>query len=249
MGGLSSQLEFLWDSWFRVRAQPPPPAHGCDYEGTYPPPVRRRDCKDAPPPPPARRRDCKEAPPHAGRDNCKDAPPPVGRDDGSDVDQALTVWCVETSRTLRLPKLAERVRVRWNSRMQTAAGRALWPGCVIELNPKLKPFGAAETWRTLKHELAHLVVYERAGRRRTDPHGPEWRAACAELGIPGERTCHTLPFERRRLKRNHVYYCPQCLAETHRVRPLGKSVACYACCRKHNRGVYDSRFRLLPKLP
>jgi predicted SprT family Zn-dependent metalloprotease len=133
--------------------------------------------------------------------------------------------------------------------MQTTAGRAWWPDRMIELNPKLKNLPPEELWRTLKHELAHLVAYERAGRRHTEPHGPEWRAACAELGIPNEQPFHTLPFKRRRMKRNHVYTCPVCLIELRRVKPLGRAVACYTCCRKHNGGVYDSRFRLVAKVP
>ena len=167
----------------------------------------------------------------------------------ADKDSALTAWCVETARSLNLTELANRVRVSWNPRMKTTAGRAWWPDRAIELNPKLQDLPPEEVWRTLKHELAHLIAFERAGRRRTAPHGPEWRAACAELGIPGEQPFHTLPFKPRRLKRNHIYYCAHCLVELRRVRPLGKAVACYACCRKHNQGLYHRRFRLLPKLP
>jgi predicted SprT family Zn-dependent metalloprotease len=174
-------------------------------------------------------------------------PPAHGR--SGHADHALTTWCADTSRALNQPELAGRVRVSWNPRMQTTAGRAWWPDRLIELNPKLKALPPDETWCILRHELAHLIAYERAGRRHTDPHGPEWRAACAELGIPHERPCHNLPFERRHLERKHVYYCPHCREEVHRVRPLGRAVACYPCCRKHNRGTYDSRFRLLPKLP
>lgn len=176
------------------------------------------------------------------------SPPPV-RERVGNADQALTAWCVEMSRALNLPELAHRVRVSWNPRMQTTAGRAWWPDRAIELNPKLKSLAPEELWRTLKHELAHLVAYERAGRRHTDAHGPEWRAACADLGIPNEQPFHTLPFKRRRMKRNYVYVCPHCEVELRRVRPLGRNVACYACCRKFSQGVYDARFRMLAKLP
>ena len=102
---------------------------------------------------------------------------------------------------MNLPELAHRVRVSWNPRMQTTAGRAWWPDRAIELNPKLKSLAPEELWRTLKHELAHLVAYERAGRRHTDAHGPEWRVACADLGIPNEQPFHTLPFKRRSFDR------------------------------------------------
>ncbi len=128
--------------------------------------------------------------------------------------------------------------------MQTTAGRAWWPDRSIELNPKLKDCEPDEVWRTLKHELAHLVAYERCGRRRIDPHGPEWQRACVDLGIPDEKPYHTLPFERRQLKRKYAYTCPHCSVVVQRVRPIRKAVACYDCCRKFNHGTYDDRFRL-----
>jgi SprT protein len=161
-------------------------------------------------------------------------------------DSGLTAWCVEASKSLTLHELARKVRVSWNPRMQTTAGRAWWPHRSIELNPKLQDCDPEEIWRTLKHELAHLVAYERCGRRRIEPHGREWQAACTELGIPGELPCHTLPFKRRRLARNHAYICAGCLGVIHRVRPIRKPVACYECCRKFNHGTYHERFRLTP---
>jgi SprT protein len=160
-------------------------------------------------------------------------------------DPDLTAWCVEASKSLGLSELAGKVKVFWNARMQTTAGRAWWPDRSIELNPKLKSCGPEEVWRTLKHELAHLVAYERSKRRRIEPHGQEWQVACANLGIPGERSCHNLPFKRRQLKRNHAYVCANCLAVVRRVKPIKRAVACYDCCRKHNAGTYHERFRLV----
>lgn len=164
-------------------------------------------------------------------------------------DGGLTAWCVEASKAMALPELARKVRVSWNPRMQTTAGRAWWPDRAIELNPKLRECPPEELWRTLKHELAHLVAYERCGRRRIEPHGAEWQAACSDLGIPGEKPFHTLPFKRRRLKRNHSYICSNCFSVIHRVKPIKRAVACYACCRKFNGGVYHDRFRLIEKKP
>jgi len=164
-------------------------------------------------------------------------------------DGGLTAWCVEASKALALTELARKVCVTWNSRMQTTAGRAWWPHRTIELNPKLKDCEPEELWRTLKHELAHLVAYERCGRRKIDPHGAEWQAACADLGIAGEKPCHTLPFERRKMKRKHAYICPNCFATLHRVKTIRRAVACYDCCRKLNGGVYHDRFRLVEKKP
>lgn len=113
-------------------------------------------------------------------------------------DQSLTAWCAESAKSLGLIELSCKIKVYWNPRMRTTAGRAWWPDRKIELNPKLKEYNPDEVWRTLKHELAHLVAYERNGRRRIDPHGIEWQTACEDLGIPGERPYHNLPFKRRK---------------------------------------------------
>ncbi len=175
------------------------------------------------------------------------SPASPGKPVAPGADGGLTEWCRDAATGLGLPELARKVRVSWNPRMQTTAGRAWWPDRAIELNPKLRQCEADELWRTLKHELAHLVAYERCGRRRIEPHGDEWRAACADLGIPGERPYHTLPFKRRRMKRNHAYFCPHCFATIRRVKPIQRSVACYECCRKFNGGRYHERFRLVKK--
>ena len=164
-------------------------------------------------------------------------------------DDCLTAWCSDAALDLALPRLARKVCVSWNLRMRTTAGRAWWPARAIELNPQLKEFGSDELWRTLKHELAHLVAYERSGGRRIDPHGEEWRSACADLGIAGEKVFHTLPFKGRRMKRSHTYVCPSCLTALHRVRPIRHRVACYECCRKFNQGVYHQRFQLVKQVP
>jgi len=159
-------------------------------------------------------------------------------------DEGLRAWCADEAARLGMPELARAVRVVWNPRMRTTAGRAWWPDRRIELNSKLNDHSSEEIWRTLKHELAHLVAYERAGRRRIDPHGREWRAACTDLGIPGEQTFHTLPLKGRRMKRNYAYTCPSCQSTFQRVRRIRRMVACYDCCRKFTGGQFDSRFRL-----
>ncbi|WP_035611977.1 SprT-like domain-containing protein [Haloferula sp. BvORR071] len=171
-------------------------------------------------------------------------PPSAALRKGAKIDGGLTEWCRETAATFGLPELARRVCVGWNARMQTTAGRAWWPDRLIELNPKLKEQPPEELWRTLRHELAHLIAYERAGRRRIEVHGPEWRAACAELGIPNEQPFHNLPFKRKRMKRNFAYVCPQCSTTIRRVKKIQRTVACYACCRKYSGGIFDNRFRL-----
>jgi predicted SprT family Zn-dependent metalloprotease len=139
--------------------------------------------------------------------------------------------------------LAARVKVRWNPRMRSTAGMASAAKSLITLNPRLIEFGWEEIDRTLRHELAHLLAQERAGRRRIAPHGREWQRACVALGLQNEKRCHDLPLPRRQLAPRHRYRCPHCTVVIGRVRPLRRKSACLACCRRHNRGRYDERFR------
>jgi predicted SprT family Zn-dependent metalloprotease len=140
--------------------------------------------------------------------------------------------------------LTDRVRVEWNERMRTTVGRADFRRCLISLNPALQKFGPTEIDRTLRHELAHLLAHFRFGKRRIEPHGREWRNACCDLEISGERAGHTLPLVGRSLSRRFVYYCRNCQGHFPRVRRIRRATACLACCRKFSEGNYDERFRL-----
>ena len=126
---------------------------------------------------------------------------------------------------------------------KTAAGRADYRQKLISLNPRLVEH-PTEIDRTLRHELAHILAQFRADRRRIPPHGVEWRQACIDLGIADEKRCHNLPFPARTYAARIVYRCPKCLQEFPRVRRVRRVVACLACCRKHNGGEFDPRFRL-----
>ena len=141
------------------------------------------------------------------------------------------------------PELAECVTVFWNSWLRTTAGRASYERSEVTLNPALKEISEAEIDKTLRHELAHLLAYQRSGRKKIAPHGPEWRQACCDLGIPNEKSTHQLPFVRQRQKRKFFYRCPQCEVTLSRVRRPRRQIACLACCRLYAKGRYDKRFR------
>jgi predicted SprT family Zn-dependent metalloprotease len=141
------------------------------------------------------------------------------------------------------PALAERVGVRWNPRLRTTAGLAFYHIWEILLNPALKTISEVEIEKTLKHELAHLLARDRSGTKRIAPHGKEWHQACIDLGIPGEKTTHQLPFVRSKQKRKFFYRCPTCNEVLSRVRRPCRDIACLSCCRKHAGGKYDKRFR------
>jgi len=159
--------------------------------------------------------------------------------EGSDLEiSARELLC-----SLGAKRIATELRVEWNSRLRTAAGRADYREKLISLNPRLVEH-PDEIDRTLRHELAHFLAQFRAGRRRISPHGREWQQACRDLGIAGEKRCHTLPFPAKRHTPRFIYRCPNCRRDFPRVRKLKRTVACLACCRAHNRGEFDVRFRL-----
>jgi len=145
--------------------------------------------------------------------------------------------------SLGAKRISTELRVEWNPRLKTAAGRADYCQKLISLNPRLVEH-PEEIDRTLRHELAHFLAQFRAGRRRLSPHGSEWQQACRDLGIAGEKRCHTLPFPTKRHTPRFIYRCPNCRRDFPRVRKIKRTVACLACCRAHNRGEFDVRFRL-----
>src|SRR5438132_277070 len=98
--------------------------------------------------------------------------------------------------------------------------------------------------RTFLHELAHLLAQFRVGRKRISPHGDEWRAACLDLGIGDEKRTHNLPFPISQRARRFLYKCPNCEKSFPRVRKIRRAIACLACCRAHNDGEFDPRFKL-----
>lgn len=158
-------------------------------------------------------------------------------------DLRLQAKAREILQSLGAAKIARDLSVEWNARLKTAAGRADYRSKLISLNPQLVHH-PTEIERTLQHELAHILAQFRAGRRRILPHGVEWREACRDLGISGEKRCHNLPFPVGARARRYLYRCPGCRRDFPRVRRIKRAVACLACCRAHNGGKFDARFRL-----
>jgi len=159
-------------------------------------------------------------------------------------DATLTESCRRLLAQIDLQGAAGLVSVHWNQRLRSTAGFASYPSWRIELNPKLRDF-EGQVDRTMRHELAHLVAYHRAGRRRIEPHGAEWQRACADLGIPDETARHRLPLPRREVKRNYTYACTHCGQTARRVRKFHRPTACRECCDRYTSGIYDARFRFV----
>ena len=170
-------------------------------------------------------------------------PPGVAPAEPTAETAALLRTAQELLRANGAAQIADQLHVKWNNRLKTCAGRADYRAKLITLNPRLRDH-PGEVDRTLRHELAHLLAQFRVGRRRIPPHGKEWRKACRDLGIDGEKRCHDLPFAARTHTARFTYRCPNCRQEFRRVRRVRRVVACLACCRAHNRGRFDPRFRL-----
>lgn len=188
------------------------------------------------------RREAKPVP--APRQTIQQPQPPETATGGGIRDAALETVAREMLDKLGLHEGVMKLRVVWNPKLRSTAGYAKWPQWLIELNPRLREFDG-QIERTLKHELAHLIAYARAGRRRIEPHGQEWRKACEDIGIPDESARHTLPLPRSKQARKFAYACPSCGFTVERVRKFRRHTACLACCRKHNGGRYDARFHFV----
>ncbi len=203
-----------------------------------------------PTPPPA------ETPPHAQTPRTKQPLPPISAEALTrDAQRRLK----ELARTeARIATLIPRIRVIWYHRLQNSAGRAHFQDSRIELNPRLATLSdPSEIERTLLHELAHLLSWHRSitkadgtplsRPRKIDAHGPEWRQACTDLGIPNEPRCHTLELApRRKVKPKYAFICPHCKEHLLRVRPLARHSACAPCCKRHNKGKFDARYEFVP---
>src|SRR5260370_16904687 len=89
---------------------------------------------------------------------------------GRDVDLELKTR--EILDGLGLAGLARLVRVEWNSRLQTAAGRADFREKLISLNPRLCDYGESEIYRTLPHALPPLPPQFPSSRPPNSPPPP-----------------------------------------------------------------------------
>ncbi|HLQ36314.1 MAG TPA: SprT-like domain-containing protein [Planctomycetota bacterium] len=124
-------------------------------------------------------------------------------------------------RQWRVPHTA--VRVQWNPRLRTSAGRAWHQQGRIELNPHLLLRAPRLLHTVLVHETAHLAASRLFGPR-TAAHGRHWRALMRLAGLPPDPT-HDIPVARRRRRRfAYLRLCDACGA-----RRIGRSVRYGAC--------------------
>ena len=103
--------------------------------------------------------------------------------------------------------------VRLNSQMRTRAGVCIPHQNLIEINPNIIE-SASQLEETLVHEICHLAVARTW--RRTDPHGPKWKALMHHFGFEPTR-CHKLTTSQRR---PHRRWAAKCECRAHQVSTL-----------------------------
>lgn len=101
--------------------------------------------------------------------------------------------------------------------------------------------GRDEVRDTILHEIAHVIAGHAAG------HGPAWKKVARQIGANPARCFDSTTTEMP--KGNYTLVCPNCHKETQRFRKTNTSKACGDCCRKHNHGRYDARFKMIWETP
>lgn len=127
----------------------------------------------------------------------------------------------ETARAL-LDRLAAEfplsgaARLEWR-RFRASAGRAHYEERLILLSSMLLT-DVDRLERTLKHEYAHLLAFDRHGRAGAG-HGAAWRRAMADLGLPPV-VRHDYPTDRNQPRQAVTYRCQRCGSALIRKRRL-----------------------------
>ena len=86
------------------------------------------------------------------------------------------------------PEALDKIKVEWNPRLTSTAGRAWRRTHNIELATKILPYvGTKGLKRTVVHELAHLFVWHKWGHKAS-AHGREWKGTTLAWGADPSRT-------------------------------------------------------------
>ncbi|MBS3733491.1 MAG: SprT-like domain-containing protein [Phycisphaerae bacterium] len=127
-----------------------------------------------------------------------------------------------------MPELLRHVRIGYNSRLRTTAGRAVYDDARVELNPHLLGAHRDQLVATLAHELAHLAVRRRYGAGAA-PHGREFRTLLRAVNLSPDR-CHAMPAAKRLRRRRYLYLhrCSDC-GQTFIARRVRRDCYCRYC--------------------
>lgn len=131
-----------------------------------------------------------------------------------------------------IPELADSIETRFNNRLRTTLGRAYVRSRNVQLNPLLLHSDIKLLDEVLCHELAHIVVYVRFGRR-AKPHGSEWASLMRQAGFtPRAR----INIEEERIPviiKTYEHLCPVCQITRYARRPVYR----WRCMRCYKAGL------------
>ncbi|MFY9341950.1 MAG: SprT family zinc-dependent metalloprotease [Planctomycetota bacterium] len=112
-----------------------------------------------------------------------------------------------------------RIRVRWNRRLTTTAGRAFQRNGRIELNPTLLAKAPTELPAVLVHEAAHIAAFRLFGPN-IPAHGRHWRslmrlaghepAVTHDIPVDDVRAAARAPARHRRRRFVYLRVCDAC---------------------------------------
>lgn len=124
--------------------------------------------------------------------------------------------------------LAGRVKIVYNPRLRSTAGRAFLDEARVELNTRLLREHPDQFIATLAHELAHMVAHRRFGR--VQPHGRHFASLMRQVGLPAGAT-HSLPVAHLRRARGRFLYLHRCsdCGYSFIARSIRRNCYCRAC--------------------
>lgn len=121
------------------------------------------------------------------------------------------------------------VCVETSGRFKQKAGQYRHSERKVRISKHLLENHPEKVIETLKHEIGHAVVLNRYGKRRTKPHGREWKSVMRELGVDNPEACHSLQLT----EYSYLVRCtnPDCDVELgrHRKSRLVKKPQLYVC--------------------
>lgn len=107
------------------------------------------------------------------------------------------------------------LKIVWNTRLTTTAGRAKGKSLTIELNKDLLTDNPKEFESTVLHELCHILDYVIHGRM--NGHRYQWKNLMLKVGAEPER-CHTMHCKKS--KKHPIVAQAKCECKTFSIKPI-----------------------------
>jgi predicted SprT family Zn-dependent metalloprotease len=142
--------------------------------------------------------------------------------------------------TWELPDIADQVRIEFSNRLRTSIGLCYPERSLIRLHPVVRELDEPVFLEILCHELAHVAVYRRFGRR-CRPHGREWIGLMEAAGFVArarlpQGSVFATPAQRAARKTILWHHrCPRCHASRTARRPV-YTWRCAACRKRRHSG-------------